>query len=167
MTQHEMPAAVRAITAYKTVKAAAELFLALLLVVLLPFGLPDALAALCASLQRHVTHAWASNLAALIESGSNRHGIVLGSIALGLDGSLTAIEAWALRARHWWGPWLVVAATGALLPFEVYELAREPRASRALLLFVNLAIVVYLAWRATRERQAQSPAVGRTRRERP
>jgi len=146
MTEREPPSrGVRTIMIYKAVKAALQLALALILLVLLPRGLPDELHALAGALRQHLTHAWAVELAALLERGSTRHGVVLASIALGLDGSLTAVEAAALRSGRAWGPWLVVVATGALLPFEVIELARSLRPSRALLLAVNLAIVLYLA----------------------
>jgi uncharacterized membrane protein (DUF2068 family) len=141
------------IVAYKTIKAGTQLFVALLLAVLLPFGLPGALQALAVSLHRHATHAWASGLTALLEQGSTPHGLRLACLALGLDGSVTALEAWALRAGHWWGPWLVVGATALFLPFELYALVRAPHASRALLLVANLGIVAYLARRASGERQ--------------
>jgi len=148
-------AGVRAIAAYKTVKAAAQLAVALLLAVLLPFGLPRDLQDLALSLHPHLSHAWALGLAALLQRGSTPHGILLVCLALAFDGSLTGFEAWALRTRRWWGAWLVVVATGVFLPFEVYELLRAPRASRALLLAVNLGIVLYLAQRAARERAAR------------
>jgi uncharacterized membrane protein (DUF2068 family) len=155
MTQPETPAAtVRAIVAYKTVKAALQLSVGLLLLVCLPFGLPAELHTLALSLREHTTHAWASSIAALLDRGSTQHGILFVCLALGLDGSLTAVEAWALRAGHWWGPWLVVVASGLLLPFEVYAIARSAQASRVLLLVLNLAIVLYLAQHATRARRA-------------
>jgi uncharacterized membrane protein (DUF2068 family) len=140
---------------YKAIKAVSQLALALILIVLLPRGLPDELHALAGALRHHVTHAWALELAALIERGSTRHGVVLASIALGLDGSLTALEAAALRSGRSWGPWLVVVATGALLPFELLELVRSLRPSRALLLAINLAIVLYLTRRAWHERTSR------------
>jgi uncharacterized membrane protein (DUF2068 family) len=45
----------------------------------------------------------------------------------------------------------VVVATGALLPFEVYEFVRVPHLSRALIFAVNLAILLYIARRAWQE----------------
>jgi uncharacterized membrane protein (DUF2068 family) len=143
---------VRTIMIYKTAKAAVQLALALLLIVLLPRGLPDELHALASTLRHHLTQAWALELSALIDRGSTPHGVMLAIVALGLDGSLTAVEALALRSGRAWGPWLVVAATGAFLPFEVLELARALRPSRALLLTLNLGIVLYLARRAWRDR---------------
>jgi uncharacterized membrane protein (DUF2068 family) len=144
-------AGLRAIILYKTAKAALQLAAALLLIALWPLGLPDAIRHLSLVLRQHVTHGWALRLAAVLAHGSSNHGIVLGIAALGLDGGLTAVEAWALRAGRWWGAWLVVVATGSLLPFEIYELTRRPLVSRALLIVANLIIVVYLARRARRE----------------
>jgi uncharacterized membrane protein (DUF2068 family) len=68
-----------------------------------------------------------------------------------LDGVLTLCEGWALHRRFAWSPWLVVVATGSLLPFEVVELVRRPHAVRLVIFVVNLTIVCYLAARATRE----------------
>jgi uncharacterized membrane protein (DUF2068 family) len=161
MSEREPPSrGVRAIMIYKAVKAVLQLALALLLIVLLPRGLPAELHALAGTLRQHLTHAWALELAALLERGSTPHGVALASLALGLDGSLTAIEAAALRSGRAWGSWLVVAATGALLPFELLELVRSLRPSRALLLIVNLAIVLYLARRAWRERTLRRRRAG-------
>jgi uncharacterized membrane protein (DUF2068 family) len=66
---------------------------------------------------------------------------------------LTALEAWALRRGRPWGAWLVVGATSALLPFEIYEIWRVPRVSRIGLFALNLLICAYLARGAWRERR--------------
>ena len=62
---------------------------------------------------------------------------------------LTLGEGWALHRRFRWAPWLVVVATGSLLPFEVVELVRRPHALRLAVFVVNLTIVCYLATRGT------------------
>ena len=47
-------------------------------------------------------------------------------------GRLTdALEAWALRRGRPWGAWLVVGATGALLPFEIFTRSRVCHACHA------------------------------------
>ena len=143
-------AGVRAIVLYKTVKASLQLGVVLVMALLWPLGLPQMLAELSAALRHHLTQAWASTLASWLERGATRHGVALGMLALGLDGTLTGVEAWALARGRRWGPWLVVLATGSLLPFEVYELIRVPRASRALLIVLNATVVVYLARGARR-----------------
>lgn len=147
----------RAIAVYKATKAALQLGLALLLCVLWPLGLAERIRDLSLALRQHVTHGWALQLAALLERGSAGHGIALSIAALGLDGTLTAIEAWALRSGRTWGPWLVVAATGSLMPFELYEFVKAPHLTRALLILVNSAIFAYLARKAWRERQTPGP----------
>jgi uncharacterized membrane protein (DUF2068 family) len=152
----EKPArGVRAIIAYKAVKASVQLGLALLLALLWPFGLPEWLSEFAFALRHHTTHGWAIRLADLLAGSSSKRRILLTIVALALDGAFTALEAWALRTGKWWGPWLVVAATSSLLPFELYELWRVPRASRALILALNLVIVVYLARRARHERRTR------------
>ena len=50
---------------------------------------------------------------------------------------MSLVEGWALWHGHWWGPWLVVAATGSLLPFEVVAVVRQLHAVRVVLFFVN------------------------------
>jgi uncharacterized membrane protein (DUF2068 family) len=146
-------AGVRAILLYKAVKAGLQLALVSVMALLWPFGLPQMLAELSLALRHHVTQAWAVTLASGLERGATRHGIALSMLALGLDGALTGVEAWALARGRWWGPWLVVLATGSLLPFELYELVRTPRWSRALLLVLNATVVAYLARAASRHRR--------------
>jgi uncharacterized membrane protein (DUF2068 family) len=146
--------ALRAIVAYKSVRALLELLAALLIAVSWPFGLPEEMTAeLAVCLRRHVLHGWAVQLSNVM-MGVGRHlpVIVLG---LGLDGTLTWFEACALSSARWWGRWIVVASTGLLLPFEVYELLRAPRWSRSLILALNLLIFAYLAQRARAEQQAR------------
>jgi len=144
--------ALRAIVLYKSVKASLELGAALLLGALWPLGLPQKIETAAVWFRHHITHGWANELAQLLVYGSARRRLALSLVALALDGALTAIEAWSLRAGRWWGPWLVVAATISLLPFEVYEFVRVPRLSRALLIAVNLLVAAYLARRAWAER---------------
>jgi uncharacterized membrane protein (DUF2068 family) len=150
-------APLRAILLYKSLKAALQLSMALALAIWWPLGLPRVLVSLSAWLRHHVTHGWAAHLAELLapllaaQATSRR--ILLAIAALGLDGTLTAIEAWALHTGRTWGAWLVVATTSALLPFEVYEFLRVRHWSRLLIFVVNVAILVYLARRAWRERR--------------
>jgi uncharacterized membrane protein (DUF2068 family) len=100
---------------------------------------------------RHHSGAWSLELADLLVRASTRRGLWTLFVALIADGVLTLVEAWALIHGHWWGPWLVVVATGSLLPFEVVALVRHPHVSRVLLLAVNLLIVWYLGRKALRE----------------
>ncbi len=145
---------VRAIILYKTVKGVAELL-----------GAGD-LGSSCSSstrprgctttataIRHHVTAGWAVKLADLIMAGTSHHAIVITVVALTATGLLTGVEAWALQRNHWWGPWLVVAASGVLLPVELLELVRKPRVGHVVILLLNVAMVVYLARKALHEHE--------------
>jgi len=153
------PAPLRAIIAYKSIKAALQLSIALLLLVCLPLGLPHRLLHLAGWLRYHITQGWAARLAEWIVAGSTGHRILLSIAALGVDGLVTGVEAWALHTGRAWGAWLVVGTAAALLPFEVYEFVRVPHWPRALIFVLNLLIVGYVARRAWRE-HARSAARG-------
>ena len=68
--------------------------------------------------------------------------------ALGLDGVVSFFEGWVLLRGYRWGPWVVVGATGAFVPYELVSLARHLHAGRVLLVMLNIAVVIYLARRA-------------------
>jgi len=147
--------ALRSIVLYKMVKAAVALGAGVVLLALWPFGLPEWIEHLAIRLRHHFVEAWTVHLADWLVKHTSRHRIELSIAALFLDGGMTGIEGWSLKRRYWWGPWLVVVATGSLLPVEVYEWIRHPHVGRAVLFIVNLAIVLFLAhhaWRAHRQR---------------
>jgi uncharacterized membrane protein (DUF2068 family) len=68
----------------------------------------------------------------------------LASICYGL---LFAVEGIGLWLERRWAEYLTIAATGSLVPFELYELARALTPVRALALVVNVAAVIYLVFR--------------------
>jgi uncharacterized membrane protein (DUF2068 family) len=145
------------IIAYKLIKGVLWFVLAVVILVMMQMGLGDRLLWLADQL-RHNAHAWSLRLADLAVKASSRRALWTIVVALVADGSLTLVEAWALIHGHWWGPWLVVVATGSLLPFEVVSLVHHLHVVRALVLVVNVAIVAYLARKAVREaRVRRSP----------
>ena len=77
------------------------------------------------------------------------------AVAMFGDAILSAVEGLALQAGRWWAPWLVVSATGLLLPWEAWELARHPAWGRVAILVINIAVVVYLVLRVRWERRHQ------------
>ena len=156
MSKFQGPRALRAIILYKTVKAGIQLVTVLVLLALWPFGLPGWIHELPVVLRHHATHGWAVYWASRLVGESTTKRLVLSIVALGADGALTLLEAWALRSGRWWGPWLVVGTVAALLPFEIYEIARAPRVSRFAIFALNLLIAAYLAHRAWRERVERS-----------
>lgn len=143
------------IIAYKLIKGVLWFVFAAVLLVMMHAGLSAELEGVAAQL-RHHSQAWAIELAELLMRASTPRGIETITVALIADGTLTLVEGWALIHGHWWGPWLVVVATGSLLPFEVVALARHPHLGRALILVVNVAIVAYLIRKALREHRARA-----------
>ena len=139
----------RLIIAFKVAKASGEVVLAALLGVV--FASESAGRDVAAALGRHVTGAWSLRIGELLVRADTPHTVELTIGALVLDAVLTLCEGWALHRRFVWAPWVVVIATGSLLPFEVFELIRRPRAVRLLIFLVNVGIVGYLSARATRE----------------
>lgn len=150
------PRALSAIIAYKAGKAALQLGLALLLLVLWPFGLPVWVHELGVELRQHATLGWAGYVAEVLLRSATPRALELSIAALFADGALTALEAWALATGRWWGPWLVVGTLAALLPLEVYEFLRSPHWSRFAIFALNVAIAAYLGQRAVRERSGRS-----------
>jgi uncharacterized membrane protein (DUF2068 family) len=138
------------IIAYKLVKGALWVLLGAVLAVMVRMGLAEHLVGWSEHL-RHHSRAWSVELADLLVKNATHRGLWTLDLALFADGALTLVEGWALWRGHWWGPWLVVGATGSLLPFEVVHLVRAPHVSRVVLLLVNAAIVAYFVRHAIRE----------------
>jgi uncharacterized membrane protein (DUF2068 family) len=66
---------------------------------------------------------------------------------------LHLIEGTGLILGYDWAGYLVIVATGSLIPFELYELAKKPNPLRISILLVNVAIVVYLILTLRKERR--------------
>jgi uncharacterized membrane protein (DUF2068 family) len=147
---------VRAIIAYKTIKASAQLAVAAVLLCLWPFGLTERVESAAQMLHARATQMWARHLSELLLRHATQRALAFVLLALAVDGAFTAVEAFALRRDYPWAPWLVVLATSLLLPFELFELLKEPHLSRLAVLLVNLAMAGYLARSALQERR--SPA---------
>ena len=74
-----------------------------------------------------------------------REEMVAALTAFGYAVLMTA-EGVGLYLRRSWARWFTIGATSSLMPIELYEILREPRVLRLLVLVLNLAVVVYL-WR--------------------
>jgi uncharacterized membrane protein (DUF2068 family) len=70
--------------------------------------------------------------------------LALGALAYA---ALETAEGVGLAQRRRWAEYLTVIATGVLIPFELREVLARPTLFRAGALLVNVAIVVYLAYR--------------------
>ena len=138
----------RLIIAYKLTRSAASLFAAALLAVFTAADHATPLHAVAEQVRRHAASAWSIALADVLVSAVAPQHLWLVAGALALDGTLTFVEGWALHRTWWWGPWLVVIATGGFLPFEAIAIVRHADAGRVLLLGLNLLVALYLARRA-------------------
>ena len=70
--------------------------------------------------------------------------LAIGAIAYAL---LEGTEGVGLAMGRRWAEYLTVIATGALIPYEAYEVARHPTLFKVGALLLNLAVVGYLAYR--------------------
>ena len=143
---------------YKLGKAAVQLTAATGLEVARALGTTARLDASARATALQLAGTRSATLARLVErlvSPAHLRFIIL---ALVLDGAVTGMEGWALHRRFAWAPWLIVVATGSLLPLEVLHMIRHPRPAPALLLAINAAAVVYLVVRARRERRPRTEA---------
>jgi uncharacterized membrane protein (DUF2068 family) len=59
---------------------------------------------------------------------------------------LLAVEGVGLYRQRSWARWFTIGTTSALMPIELFEIVREPRPLRILILVLNVAVVGYL-WR--------------------
>jgi uncharacterized membrane protein (DUF2068 family) len=140
----------RLIVAYKLSRAVVSLGGALLLAALYARHHLDAVHDLVSRLQEHSTSAFAVEVSRLLLSAVEPRHLVIGITALVLDAVVLCFEGWALLKGRRWGAWVVVAATGVPVPFEVASLVRHFALGRVLVLAVNVAIVTYLLARAWR-----------------
>jgi uncharacterized membrane protein (DUF2068 family) len=85
-------------------------------------------------------------LKVLVLVGNLPHTTVLaiGAIAYAL---LEGTEGVGLAMRRRWAEYLTVLATGALIPFEAFEVVQHATPFRVGALLLNLAVVGYLAYR--------------------
>src|SRR5512135_316617 len=114
---------IRLIVLYKFVKGGLEAAGAIVLAVGPSLGLDQALVSAALALQHHSARAWAVHLSQSLPPLVTPGHLHLAALALALDATLTLVEGWGLRHGHWWGPWLVVVASGLLLPFEIVHFA--------------------------------------------
>jgi len=56
------------------------------------------------------------------------------------------VESYGLWRQRVWAEWLSIISGAVYLPFELYKLIQRPNWIHWLILLVNLAIVIYIAW---------------------
>jgi uncharacterized membrane protein (DUF2068 family) len=77
-------------------------------------------------------------------NGTSTHKLELYALLCVAYGTVFAIEGTGLLLRKHWAEWLTVVVTASFMPFEIYELAHHPTATRVAALFINALVVVYL-----------------------
>ncbi|MBE9528483.1 MAG: DUF2127 domain-containing protein [Proteobacteria bacterium] len=71
--------------------------------------------------------------------------VLISLIVLVTFGVLNLIESYGLHNRMRWAEWLTVIGTGALIPYEVYEIFKAFSGIKVLVLVINSLIVYFLA----------------------
>lgn len=149
--------ALEAIIDYKLIKAAVEAIAGVVLLAFLMRGAEAGSATLAQFVMDHSSRAWALQAAtAIVVTGTTAH-LKVATAGAFADAVLSAVEGLALRAGRWWAPWLVVIATGSLIPWEAIEAVRRPGWLRITILLINSAVVLYLL-RTVVRKQPPPPA---------
>ena len=140
----------RVIIAYKAIRGALLIVASVVLAFALLWGEGEKLHALALSLRDYATHRLAIEAADLLLRVATPGHLVLTTLAIGLDGAVGIVEAWLLHRGRRWAIWLVVMASSALIPWELYELFAHFRFLRVVLLVVNILVVIYLGLQASK-----------------
>jgi uncharacterized membrane protein (DUF2068 family) len=150
----EMDSGLRLIVFYKMVKAISAWCACGVLLVLLGTGKMHQMHEAAMVLRDQMTNGISLGLTKLLVAALTVPRFHLAILALSIDGTFSFVEAWSLRRRFWWAPWLVLIGTATLLPFEITLLARGIRIGRVIVFAINATIFVYLAQRTWREHRA-------------
>jgi len=65
--------------------------------------------------------------------------------------ALFITEGIGLWLEKTWAEYLTLVATVSFIPFEIWEIVKKMTALRVAIVIANIAIVVYLIWRLTRQ----------------
>ena len=88
-------------------------------------------------------------------SGVSRRQLYFYSAGTFVYAMLYTIEGVGLILRKRWAEYFTVFMTGSLIPFEAYEVLRQPNVMKVLVLAVNVAIVAYLVVQLRRSHGAE------------
>jgi hypothetical protein len=141
----------RLIIAYKLLKAPVMLSLAVWLTVS-PQGAFELVESFAEELS--ASSALWSRLGDWIQANLSLRLVKGGAALVWLDAISTVIEAVLLLLRKPWAEWMVTLGLALLIPLELVSLERRPSVSKALVLLVNAAVVVYLAQRRIKAARA-------------
>jgi uncharacterized membrane protein (DUF2068 family) len=137
----------RLIVVYKLGKAVVEALAAVLVLLVAAHGLPHSLLHVGLVVHEHLGAKWSHLFQALLARGSpapmTTH-LHMVAAALAVDAASSLLEGWAVCRHKAWAPWLIVIATGGLIPIELVLVFERPSAGRIVVLIINAAIVVYM-----------------------
>lgn len=158
VTEPPRERAVTMIIVYKFVRAALSVLGAVALAAMTLGGVTDEATLFMQNIHDHAASKLSLSLSQLVLSGLAPRHLLVFIAALALDSAVLSLEGWALWRNLWWAPWLVAAASGVLLPFELAAIVEHVSPARILLLVVNVLIVAYLLRRTWRRRGTHSVA---------
>jgi uncharacterized membrane protein (DUF2068 family) len=147
---HVKPVGLRLIIAYKVIKSALVLGVAVLLT-----RAPEKASAFT----EHLIHALAERGALLHRIGEwlRAHGaatlVTDARMVAWVDGVTTGIEGALLISGRAWGEWVVVGSLALLIPAELVSLDRRFSLAKVVVIVVNVAIVAYLVHLRLRARR--------------
>jgi uncharacterized membrane protein (DUF2068 family) len=154
----------RWIGAYKLVKAAMALFMALVVLRWAHRDLPE------------VASHWMERLHITAESRLGRfisqkvilihaQSLMRAAIFLFVYATVASVEGIGLLMRKTWAEWLTALTTAGFIPFEIYEFEKRFTWVRLAILLLNVGVVVYLVWRIKRDqrKRAMIAMLGKTR----
>lgn len=72
---------------------------------------------------------------------------------------ISLVEGYGLMTAKVWAEYLTLSLTTLALPWELYELVRDPSWGRVALLVTNLVVLAYLVWLLQRKKKALTSPV--------
>jgi uncharacterized membrane protein (DUF2068 family) len=81
--------------------------------------------------------------------------IELAAVATFAYAALFTVEGIGLWMQKDWAEYLTIIATTSFIPFEIWEIVKKVTALRVALVILNIAIVIYLIVRLTREHRSR------------
>ena len=99
--------------------------------------------------QRHgidLGHRWIQSGLNKLSGVSDEQVETFGIIAF-LYSLLMMVEGTGLWLGYRWAEYVTIVSTSLLMPLEIYEMVEKFTVVRLGLLFVNIAVVIYLIWR--------------------
>ena len=135
--------ALQVIAAYKFLKVAALLFVAIGAFGMLDAERFDAFTAWLIDLPIHHGHELVARLVDRLLDFGPRKVLAVG-IAACVYAGVFAVEGWGLWREKRWAEYLTTIVTASLIPFEIWELVERFTLLKIAALVVNVLIVVYL-----------------------